>query len=84
MQKIYAAAHLFVNILMGANKEGLGEMKHHRYDLIRQHRIKDDIILALVIINIIIITKSTPTLYVPLRPLRSPKKTYPVSRVRKF
>ena len=81
MEMRYAAAHLFGNILMGANKEGLGETKHHRYDLIRQRPIKDDIILALVIINIIIIPKSSETLLHPLRPLRSPKKIYPLSRV---
>ena len=70
----YAAAHLFGNILIRANKEGLGETKHHRYDLIRQRHIKDDIILALLNINVDIIPK-TP--YYPLRPLRSTKKTYP-------
>ena len=73
----YAAEYLFGNILMRANKEGLGETKHHRYDLIRQRRIKDDIILALLNINVDIIPKSSMTPYYPLRPLRSPKKTYP-------
>ena len=69
----YAAAHLFGNILMRANKEGLGETKHHRYDLIRQRRIKDDIILALLNINVDIIPKSSMTLFCSLRHIEGVK-----------
>ena len=69
----YAAAHLFGNILMRANKEGLGETKHHRYDLIRQRRIKDDIILALLNINVDIIPKSAMTIYYTLRHIQDVK-----------
>ena len=59
MQMRYSAPHLFPNILIRANKEGLE--RRSTIDMILSDRappIKDDIIIALLNINMIIIARS--------------------------